>query len=137
VGFARLAMMIGVFLQISFALIFFRSESMQSAFALIADLFGQNGAGRPDQLIAGALAFALLPVVWFFPNTQQILGQETGSGGISSSPGTPNVNPEPAPTLFANLRWRPNLGWVVVMAVLFFAVLANLDSSTSFLYCQF
>jgi len=83
------------------------------------------------------MALALFPVVWFLPNTQQILGQETGPGGIASSPGTPNVNPEPAPTLFARLRWTPSLTWAFVMFILFFAVLANLDSSARFLYFQF
>ena len=130
-------MMIGVYFQVTFAVIFFRSESTMSAFALIADMFGRNSAGRFDELMAGAFAFALFPVVWFFPNTQQILGQETGPGGIAPSPGTPNVNPAAAPTLFPGLRWRPNLGWAVLMAVLFFAVLVNLDSTTSFLYFQF
>ena len=136
-GFSRLAMMVGVYLQVTFALIFFRSESMTSAFALLADMFGRNGAGRFDEVLAGWLAFGLFPVVWFFPNTQQILGQETGPGGTASSPGTPNVNPVAAPTILPGLRWRPNIGWAVVMAVLFFAVLVNLDSSTSFLYFQF
>jgi hypothetical protein len=130
-------MMVGVYLQVTFALIFFRSESMTSAFALLADMFGRNGAGRFDEVLAGWLAFGLFPVVWFFPNTQQILGQETGPGGTASSPGTPNVNPVAAPTILPGLRWRPNIGWAVVMAVLFFAVLVNLDSSTSFLYFQF
>ena len=83
------------------------------------------------------MAFALFPVVWFFPNTQQLLGQETGPGGIAASPGTPAVNPSPAPTLFPGLRWRPNLGWAIVMAVLFFACLTNLDSPVRFLYFQF
>jgi alginate O-acetyltransferase complex protein AlgI len=136
-GLTRLAMMFGVYLQVSFALIFFRSESMHSAFALIADMFGRNSPGTLDELLAGGMAFALFPVVWFFPNTQQILGQETSPGGIASSPGTPNVNPSPAPSLFPKLHWRPNLGWAVLMAMLFFAVLANLDSTTSFLYFQF
>ena len=136
-GATRLAMMIGVYLQVSFALIFFRSESMASAFALIADMFGRNGAGRFDELLAGGFAFVLFPVVWFFPNTQQILGQETGPEGVATSPATLCVNPMPAPTLFPSLHWRPNLGWAVVMAALFFAVLANLDSTTSFLYFQF
>jgi len=141
-GFTRLAMMMGVYFQVTFALIFFRSESMHSSFALIADMFGRNSLGRFDQLLSGWFAFALFPVVWFFPNTQQILGQEalsqrsSASGSTGTSPGTLGVNPPPAP-LFSGLRWRPNFGWLVVMAALFFAVLVNLDSSTSFLYFQF
>jgi alginate O-acetyltransferase complex protein AlgI len=136
-GFTRFAMMFGVYLQVTLAVIFFRSESTTSAFALIADMFGRNSPGRLDELMTGALAFALFPVVWFFPNTQQILGQETGPGGIAPSPGTPNVNPAAAPSLFPGLRWHPNVRWAVLMAILFFAVLVNLDSTTSFLYFQF
>jgi hypothetical protein len=95
------------------------------------------GAGHFDELLDGALAFALFPVVWFLPNTQQILGQETGPGGVSTSPGTPNVNPPPAPSLFSHLRWSPSIAWLAIMAVLFFAILANLDSTARFLYFQF
>jgi D-alanyl-lipoteichoic acid acyltransferase DltB (MBOAT superfamily) len=136
-GLPRFAMMIGMYLQVTFALIFFRSESMHAAFALIGDMFGRNGAGRLDELLAGGFAFALFPIVWFFPNTQQILGQETGRHGVASSPGTPNVNPPPAPAIFSHLRWTPNIAWALVMFVLFFAILANLDSTARFLYFQF
>lgn len=136
-GVRRLAMMAGVYLQVAFALIFFRSDSLHSAFALIRNMCGRNGLGHPDELLAGVLAFCLLPVVWFLPNTQQILGQETGPGGIVSSPGTPNVNPMPAPSVFAGIRWSPSVRWAVIMAAIFFAVLANLDSSVRFLYFQF
>ena len=137
VGFTRLALMAGVYLQVTFALIFFRSDSMASAFALIKDMLGHSGFGHFDEPLIASLAIALFPVVWFLPNTQQILGQETGPGGIATLPGSSNVNTVPAPTLFPGLRWHPNVGWAVMMAVLFFAVLANLDSSTSFLYFQF
>jgi alginate O-acetyltransferase complex protein AlgI len=137
-GAVRLAMMIGVYLQVSFALLFFRSDSLRAAFRMLSDMFGRNGFGNFDQLLAGALAFALFPVVWFFPNTQQILGQETGAGGIALSPGTASVaNPSPAPTLFPWLRWRPNAAWLLLMVAIFFASLANLDPHAQFLYFQF
>ena len=35
------------------------------------------------------------------------------------------------------LRWSPSLAWGVVVAVLFFAVLANIGSPEPFLYFQF
>jgi D-alanyl-lipoteichoic acid acyltransferase DltB (MBOAT superfamily) len=136
-GLLRFAMMIGVYLQVTFALIFFKSDSMRAAFALLGDMVGRHGAGHSGDLMGGALAFALFPVVWFLPNTQQILGQETGRGGVSTSPGTPNVNPAPAPTLFVRLRWSPSLSWAFIMFVVAFAVLANLDSTARFLYFQF
>ncbi len=136
-GVVRFLLMIGVYAQVCFALIFFRSDSLGAAFALLRDMAGRHGAGHASTLLDGLLAFALFPVVWFLPNTQQILGQETSATGVATSPGTPAVNPVPAPTLLAGLRWTPNLRWAVVMAVLLFAVLANLDSTASFLYFQF
>jgi alginate O-acetyltransferase complex protein AlgI len=136
-GLPRLAMMIGVYLQITFALIFFRSESTHAAFALLSDMAGHHGIGHLGALLDGALAFALFPIVWFMPNTQQILGQETSRDGVATSPGTPAVNPAPAPTLFSNLHWTPNLGWNLLMVVLLFAVLVNLDHPAPFLYFQF
>jgi alginate O-acetyltransferase complex protein AlgI len=136
-GLVRLAMMFGVYLQVTLAILFFRCDSMHSAVALLGDMFGGNSPGHLSELLDAALAFALFPVVWFLPNTQQILGQETGPGGIATSPGTPNVNPPPAPTLFARLRWTPSLPWALVMFVLLFAILANLDSTARFLYFQF
>ncbi len=139
-GFTRLAMMLGVYAQVSFALIFFRSDSLHAAFALLHDMAGRHGLGSTSSLLDGALAFALFPVVWFFPNSQQILGQEPTPQFPEPGHHSPTSEPEDpaAPTpLLARLRWSPNLGWAVVMAVLFFAVLANLDSTTSFLYFQF
>jgi len=113
-----------VFLQISFALIFFRADSTHAAFAMLRDLTGFNGSGHFGTLLDAAIGLALFPVVWFMPNTQQILGEEPSTTA--------------APTnLLPRLRWSPNLGWGLAMAVLFFAILANLDHTSSFLYFQF
>jgi D-alanyl-lipoteichoic acid acyltransferase DltB (MBOAT superfamily) len=137
-GILRLSMMAGVYLQVSFALIFFRSDSLPAAFGLIGDLAGHHGLGHVGSLLEGSLAFALFPIVWFFPNTQQILGQETGPHGFSPVAGAADgMNPVPAPTLLRSFRWAPTLRWALVMAVLFFAVLANLGTNAPFLYFQF
>ncbi len=139
-GLPRLLMMIGVYAQISFALIFFRSDSLGAAFALLHDMAGRHGVGTTSSLLDGALAFALFPAVWFLPNSQQILGQEPTPDRPGLGHHSPTSEPQdpaaPTPAL-ARLRWAPNFGWAVAMAVLFFAVLANLDSTTSFLYFQF
>ncbi|WP_213806986.1 MBOAT family O-acyltransferase [Granulicella sp. dw_53] len=130
-GAVRLALMLGVYLQVTFALIFFRSDSLHAAFALLADMAGRHGGfGQVSSLLEGALAFALFPVVWFLPNTQQILGQEP-----RRPIGESMVHP--TPTVLSRLRWAPNIRWAVLMAVVLFAVLANLDSTSSFLYFQF
>jgi alginate O-acetyltransferase complex protein AlgI len=122
-GFVRLAYRLGVYLQVSVALVFFRADSLHGAFALLHDLVGHNGAGHIGSALDGALGFALFPIVWFLPNTQEILGEEpVGAHGRAS--------------IWPILRWKPNIGWTIVMAVLFFAILANMESS-SFLYFQF
>ncbi len=119
-----LAMRIGVYLQVSLALIFFRANSLHSAFAMLHDLIGHNGAGHIGNLLDAAFGFALFPVVWFMPNTQQILGEEPLGAAAPSA-------------ILPRLRWSPTLGWGIVMAVLFFAVLANIGSPAPFLYFQF
>ena len=139
-GPLRLAMMIGVYLQVAFALVFFRSPSTSAAIAMLRDVIGRHGFGSAHTLLDGALAFALFPVVWFLPNTQQILGQETTPETPLAGHHTPTTMPtEPAAPspILSWLRWRPTLGWALLMAVLFFAVLANLDTNVPFLYFQF
>ncbi|ADW68723.1 MBOAT family O-acyltransferase [Granulicella tundricola] len=130
----RLAMMIGVYLQVAFALIFFRSESMHAAITFLHDLAGAHGTGSLGSLLEGTLAFALFPVVWFMPNTQQILGQESSAPSLGT---TPTILRDPAPRFFPTLRWSPTIPWAVVMAILFFAVLVVLNPKATFLYFQF
>ena len=156
-GLRRLPLMLGVYLQVVFALVFFRAASTPAAFGFLADLLGLHGAGHLVSLTSGALAFALFPVVWFFPNTQTILGQEpTTEPAIAaitlsqpaSNPAQPNAVSLPAgPSpdlarpwshrLLHHLRWQPSLPWALVLATLFFASLANLDTNVPFLYFQF
>ena len=119
--------MIGVYLQVSFALIFFRSDSLYAAFGLLHDLVGHHGFGHVGSLLEGSLAFALFPVVWFFPNTQQILNQEAGA----------RPNSPAASAFLRSFYWTPSVPWALVMAVLFFAILANLGGNAPFLYFQF
>jgi alginate O-acetyltransferase complex protein AlgI len=137
-GAVRLAMMIGVYVQVTFALIFFRSSSTHAAFALLHDIAGAHGCGSLSSLAEGWLAFALFPIVWFLPNTQQILGQETSTTVPIPGPAAPiTIAHEQAPSIFARIRWSPTLGWGLLMAALFFAVLVELDRPAAFLYFQF
>ena len=137
-GGLRLALMLGVYLQVTFALIFFHSTSMHAAFALLHDLAGAHGVGTMSALLDGSLAFALFPVVWFMPNTQQILGQEASTEVPMPGPAAPStLSHEQAPTLFPRIRWSPTLGWGLIMAALFFAVLVQLNPNATFLYFQF
>ena len=38
---------------------------------------------------------------------------------------------------FPHIRWSPSIGWGLVMAALFFAVLVQLNPNATFLYFQF
>jgi alginate O-acetyltransferase complex protein AlgI len=138
VGSVRLAMMLGVYLQVTFALIFFRSNSMHSAIALLHDIAGAHGVGTFGALLEGSLAFALFPAVWFMPNTQQILGQERAVEVPMPGPAAPTAMAhEQAPTLFPRIRWRPSVGWGLLMAAIFFAIVVLLQPNANFLYFQF
>jgi alginate O-acetyltransferase complex protein AlgI len=123
-GLLIMAMRIGVYLQVALALIFFRADSLHAAFAMLRDLGGLHGLGHPGNLLDASLGFALFPIVWFMPNTQQILGEEPASSTNLTS-------------ILPKLRWAPTLGWGLVIATLFFAVLANIGDTSSFLYFQF
>jgi D-alanyl-lipoteichoic acid acyltransferase DltB (MBOAT superfamily) len=123
-GPLRMALRVGVYLQVAVALIFFRADSLHAAFAMLRDLTGLHGLGHIGSLLDAGIGFALFPIVWFMPNTQQILGEEPLAPGASTS-------------IFSRLRWSTSIGWSIVIAVLFFAVLANIDETSSFLYFQF
>jgi D-alanyl-lipoteichoic acid acyltransferase DltB (MBOAT superfamily) len=140
-GMLRMALRLGVYLQVSIALVFFRADSLHASFAMLRDLIGLHGAGHLATLLDASLGFALFPVVWFLPNTQQILGQESSNASTNQT-STALTLPAPdfasAPTsFFYRLRWSPSIRWSLVITVLFFAVLANIDQTSSFLYFQF
>ncbi|MBS1815495.1 MAG: MBOAT family protein [Acidobacteria bacterium] len=118
-----LPMRLGVYLQVIFALIFFRSESLSKAFALIGDMFGRHGGGTftPDSAVI--LALALFPVIWYAPNTQEILGQQTED---------PTV-----PSILQRLQWSRTIPWAALTSLIFFATLVLMDQHSSFLYFQF
>jgi alginate O-acetyltransferase complex protein AlgI len=137
-GALRLAMMLGVYIQVTFALVFFHSASTHAALTFLRDIGGAHGLGSVGSLLEGSLAFALLPIVWFMPNTQQILGQENSTEVPIPGPAAPTtIAHEQAPSLFPGVRWSPSIGWGLVMAALFFAVLVNLNPNATFLYFQF
>ncbi len=137
-GIRRFTMMLGVYVQVAFALIFFRSTSTHATFALLQDIAGLHGFGSLWSLQDRLIAFALFPVVWLLPDTQQFLGQERTTEVPIPGPAAPTtLAHEQAPSIFARIRWSPTLGWGLVMATVFFAVLVELDRPSAFLYFQF
>jgi alginate O-acetyltransferase complex protein AlgI len=107
------------------ALVFFRASSTDSALHYLAGMIGLHGMSWHDDAIKASralLATGGLMLVWFFPNTQQILGQRAAatSQGRWSWP-----------------TWQPTLRWSVAIGVLFFIGLLFVDNTATFLYFQF
>ncbi len=120
--------------------VFFRANSVRDAFYVLGTLLGVHGHGstlrantidipqfsiflsRPLPAIASIALF--LGIVWFLPNTQEILNQlEKGARRHSS--------------LLPRLFWKPNFVWAASLCVILFVSLMLIAESTSFLYFQF
>jgi D-alanyl-lipoteichoic acid acyltransferase DltB (MBOAT superfamily) len=131
----------------------FRADSLDSALVILRAMAGFNGVVVPDAWLARwggfgewlaqqgivfgatpALArsgvvhwiWILLLVVWFAPNTQQIMAASRPALGVPSD--------GPAAS---RLRWRPSALAATAVAALALAVLVNLNRHSEFLYFQF
>jgi len=76
-----------------------------------------------------AAVFTLLTIVWFAPNSQQIVGYRPEETEVAKS--------TPAPSPLPWFQWRPNVAWAAVVAVIFVIGLMNLMNPSEFLYFQF
>jgi D-alanyl-lipoteichoic acid acyltransferase DltB (MBOAT superfamily) len=115
------------FAAVLIAQIFFRATSTHQALQVLLGLFGRNGMGLASLRTLDPhafLVFALLPVVWFFPNTQEILGRTATI--------RPNVFGSGSPFF-----WRPSMAWAGGIATLFVVVLWYMTDTSAFLYFQF
>ena len=107
------------------AQVFFRAASTHAALQFLAGMAGLHGISLHgpdfDKLrILGALVG--LVIVWFFPNTQQILSQ-VGTCIQSRT--------------LAWLSWKPTWQWSVAVGILFFISILCIQNSATFLYFQF
>jgi D-alanyl-lipoteichoic acid acyltransferase DltB (MBOAT superfamily) len=132
----------------------FRSQTVSDAMSLWQGMFGWNGFALPDYwlakwgapgqwLAANGVAFTearglvrgglinwtviLLAIVWFAPNTQQIMARFEPALGVPR-------DSAPAPRW---LLWRPAPLLGMLTAALAFAVIINLHQRSEFLYFQF
>lgn len=105
------------------AFVFFRSSSTGAAMDLLRCMLGLNGSAKLTVSFPSLVVFMFLPIVWFLPNTQQILG-ESGSG----NPYTPS---------WRGLVWKPSSAWAIASALAFFFSLIYMGNGSTFLYFQF
>lgn len=153
---ARICAVLLTFLSVTVAWVFFRANSLDVALQITGSMFGGNGVSLPDHWLPRLGAFGLwlaghgipfgasnhlissdqiiwtlllLPIVWFAPNTQQILR-----------------NYRPALDIAADVRaqgrllWQPQLGWLLFVAAIATVSLAWIfgeNKESPFLYYQF
>ena len=134
-------------------LAFFRADSVPHALQIVGGLFGLHGFALPDYwlakwgvfgqwlslngvsfgnsrgLISGGLInwiIILLAIVWFAPNTQQIMAHFNPALLIPR-------DMKPA----RRFAWRPSVAFGVLAAAMAFASIVNLHRQSEFLYFQF
>ncbi len=104
--------------------VFFRAESTSAAATLLATLVGVHHASEVYHIPSIAAAVVLLlPVVWFLPNTQEILGQVPESDLHNR--------------WLALFSYRPTWAWSVGMGLMFVLAILFISNSATFLYFQF
>ena len=125
------------FLLFLFSLTFFRSRSCSHALSLLAAMSGFHhsaAAGTLTPVPAVGVNRALLQivagmvVVFFLPNTQQILTRFRPS--LQKTAWDQTDVPK-------RLIWAPSTGWAIIVGLLFFTVLIELQQPSTFLYFQF
>jgi alginate O-acetyltransferase complex protein AlgI len=148
----RAAAVLLTFLAVVVGWVFFRASTLQGALAVLGAMLGQGGISLPDALglrlgglgswlanqgveftPGGGRDFvmmfvwvgALLPIVFFAPNSQQIMGRFK-----------PALD-EGVEALHPRWMWVPNRRWGVLMAVVFACGLLLLTRPSEFLYFQF
>ncbi len=134
--------------------VFFRAGTLDGANGMLRGLVGGNGLALPAGYLAklGAggetlanlgiqfrevplfcgfpgllLLAALVLVVWFLPNTQEILGE--------SNPGLGECTP--LSTRWRWIQWRPAIGWALLIAALSLFAVYRINEANEFLYYQF
>ena len=104
--------------------VFFRAPSTRAAFQYLAGMAGLHGNSWMGSHFKGEIAYLILglAVVWFAPNTQEILGQ----AGARIQSGK-----------WVWLSWKPTWQWSLAVGVLFFVSILCIQNTSTFLYFQF
>jgi alginate O-acetyltransferase complex protein AlgI len=125
---------------IIFAWIFFRAESIDGSINILKSILGFNGI--PIKLSASAISpnnllningilwlIALLLIVWFAPNTQQIMSNYNPALNIDKY----------HEKISSILSWKPNLFWGLSLGLILFIALSKVlqANESEFLYFQF
>jgi len=119
------------FVAVVSAQIFFRADSVQDAFSVLRGAIGMNGLGRVPytgtDLLPWAALGLLFGMIWWFPNTQEILGQYSAEERAETD-GSQSLR---------LLRWQPTWKWSAAICAALFACFVLMKPASRFLYFQF
>ncbi|TNC80995.1 MAG: membrane-bound O-acyltransferase family protein [Oleiphilus sp.] len=118
------------FLAVVVAWVFFRAESLDSAWSILQSMFSAGFLRQEfhsDQVDL-SMAFILIPIViliaWFAPNSQEMMAQDQSSGQDAS-----------ADRVW--LRWRPSAYFACACSLAVLVSLSMMQGNSEFLYFQF
>ncbi len=119
------AKVLAVYLAALVGFAFFRAPSTWMATKVLAGMVGLHGVGAGMPLATVAQLLVLFAIVWFAPNTQQIMTR------YEPALGRPIANP------YRRLVWHPATGWAVAAGTVGALGILALGGTTEFLYFQF
>jgi alginate O-acetyltransferase complex protein AlgI len=118
---------VAVFFAVTIAWVFFRADSIATAFAMLGAMSGIRGFGTTDFVALSWLAVCFI-VVWTLPNTYQIFAR--------FRPTLP-VRREIAGAEPRLLVWRPNAVGAVATGAVFACCVLTINKFSPFLYFRF
>ncbi len=156
--FGRVTGRIITFIAVVVGWVFFRAESLDSALLILNAMSGMNGVILPETylgylnalggigvlLISNGVEFNSLPffygtneilflvflsvIVWFFPNTQQVLGKYKP---------VLNVYKDQISSYSLPIVWNPTKLWAIIITFVAAYAVIKVNSVSEFLYYQF
>ena len=112
------------YLAVLVAEVFFRADSLPSAWTVLAGMTGRHGIGAGWPLLQIILIAVLFFIVWLMPNTQEILGEAPQDA-------------EPNWSILPQLRWSPAFTWWFATSAAFVISMFYSNAGSTFLYFQF
>jgi alginate O-acetyltransferase complex protein AlgI len=140
--FATMSARFSTFLAVVIAWVFFRAETVESASSLLASMAGAHGfSSNLPRFHLGTVWSSVVPllfVVWFLPNTHQLLGrfEPTLEYAEGKTPAKSRWTlGAPASSQGGAFVWRPYVAWV--LAALAISSVLGLSRVSEFIYWQF
>jgi D-alanyl-lipoteichoic acid acyltransferase DltB (MBOAT superfamily) len=118
---------VAVFFAVTIAWVFFRADSIATAFAMLGGMSGIHGFGTTDAVTLSWLAACFI-VVWALPNTYQIFARFRPTLPVRSE----IAGAEPR-----LLAWRPHALGAVTSGVVFACCVLTINKFSPFLYFRF